>query len=263
MGCSCDKNTNCDNGTLCTCGIVVKFIESDTGVVAEELEGTGYIDDDGSVVYQIEQSPVLFNPGLLNIVYRDAQSSWIMEYREPDNSADPVTVAQYSSDALCPDSKCGWLSDCGYYEISGSALAPSIFAWEGLYSPAPHSDKKAYYFTASVPSGGTGNWYLWYGTNPIMVQNNGPDPRYILASTNLTLEQIEANPELLESVDDGNVIRRNFILLQVAFCSSGIFQLCTSLLSSMALTWSSWHTRCKASFLTPHSTIPSEPTKPP
>ena len=65
MGCSCDKIENCDNGTECVCGIVLKLTDS-SGALVDTLEGTGYIDFLGKNVYQF-QSGVVFPTGVLTM----------------------------------------------------------------------------------------------------------------------------------------------------------------------------------------------------
>ena len=226
MGCTCDKKINCDNGTVCACGITVKFINQSTGVADESLDGYGYIDGSGDTVYQIQQSPTIFNPGSLEIIYDEDMESWLMQYTDTTSipPTNAVTVASLSSDALCPDSKCGWATNCGYYRFQGLAFSEDfLFTWEGLYSPAPYEQYKAYYFAANNPGGTPGYWYLWMGTHPTVTQNIGPGARYILAYVDqLTIEEIESNPEILQQVG-GPVVLYGYLEETLTDCADGIF----------------------------------------
>jgi hypothetical protein len=225
MGCTCDKNINCNNGEICPCGITVEFINQETGVVEESLSGYGY-SSAGSEVWSIEQSPSIFNPGQLKILYREDLGSWVMQYTDLNTTppTQSIIVASYLSDALCPDSKCGWESNCGIYRFQGLAFSTDLlFTWEGLYSPAPYEQYKAYYWEAPSASGTPGFWYLWVGTHPVVTQNAGPAPRYILNFVNqLTVEEIEANPQVLFNPDVTTLY--GYLLGDIKYdCADGVF----------------------------------------
>lgn len=226
MGCTCDKKINCDNETVCTCGITVEFTNQETGIVEESLSGYGYTSSVGSTVWAIEPSPSILNPGQLKILYREDLGLWVMQYTDLTTTppTQSVIVASLSSDALCPDSKCGWESNCGVYRFQGLAVGTDmLFTWEGLYSPAPYEQYKAYYWEAPNASGTPGFWYLWVGTHPTVTANAGPAPRYILNFVNqLTVEEIEANPQVL--LNPNVTTLYGYLLGDIQYdCADGVF----------------------------------------
>ena len=224
MGCSCDKNINCNNGSECFCGIILKLKDS-TGAVVDTLEGTGYDDGAGNTIYQFESGTV-FPTGVLNMTYNSTIERWELIHTDPTlYLPDPSFLfGTYTTDALCPDTECDLDLGCNTLEFQFIGVNIGGIEWQGDM----YNDKKLYRFnTNDYP--GSANWencIIYWGNNLAMQNSNGISTNrwlfiilgsYTLDTIPFPLEQViftgSGLLNLLGYLDDPNLE-----------CSNGAFQ---------------------------------------
>ena len=224
MGCSCDKNINCDNGTQCTCGIVLKLRNS-SGALVDTLDGTGYDDGSGNVIYQFESGTV-FPTGVLTMTYNSTLKRWELKHTDaslysPDDS---ILFGTYGTDALCPDTDCDLDLTCNTLNFLFAGVSVGDIEWQGDM----YNGKKLYRAYGPNYSGvpGWGNIIIYWGNNLAMQNNNGITAnRWLFVILgNYTLETI---PFPLEQVSTTGLL----VMSQLGYlydgslgCSDGAFQ---------------------------------------
>jgi hypothetical protein len=225
MGCSCDKNINCDNGAKCFCGIVLK-LKNSSGALVDTLEGTGYDDGSGNVIYQF-QSGTVFPTGVLTMTYNSTLERW--ELRHTDASLyspdDSILFGTYGTDALCPDTECDLDLTCNTLDFVYAGSSVGDIEWQGDM----YNGKKLYRLNTSDYSGppSWGNVIIYWGNNLNMQESNGITSNrwlwvllgnYTLETIPFPLEQVISSGSstqisLLGYLEDGNL-----------GCSDGAFQ---------------------------------------
>mgnify|MGYP003660336446 CR=1 FL=1 len=225
MGCSCDKNINCDNGTQCTCGIVLKLRDS-SGALVDTLDGTGYDDGSGNVIYQFESGTV-FPTGVLTMTYNSTLKRWELKHTDaslysPDDS---ILFGTYGTDALCPDTDCDLDLTCNTLNFLFAGVSVGDIEWQGDM----YNGKKLYRAYAPDYSGvpGWGNIIIYWGNNLAMQNNNGITANrwlFILLG-NYTLETIPFPLEQVNSTGSSLQLSQLGYLYDGSLgCSDGAYQ---------------------------------------
>ena len=228
MGCSCDKNISCDNGTECACGIILKLRDS-SGVVVDTLEGTGYDDGAGNTIYQFESGTV-FPTGVLNMSYNSTIERWELRHTDPvlylpDTS---FLFGTYTTDALCPDVECDLDLTCNTLELEFAGIGTGGIEWQGDM----YNGKKLYRFNTNDYQPGVpafwNNCIVYLGNNLHMQETNGISAnRWLFVILGpYTLETI---PFPLEQVFTGIGVTADMSLLgyledATLGCANGPFQ---------------------------------------
>ncbi len=226
MSCSCDKNTNCDNGTLCTCGIILKLKDS-SGVLVDTLEGTGYIDSSGDLIYQFESGTV-FPTGVLNMSYNSTIERWELIHTDPTlYLPDPSFLfGTYTTDALCPDTECDLDLSCNTLDFEFAGTNTGGIEWQGDF----YNGKKLYRFNTSDYQPGApvawNNCIIYWGNNLNMQISNGITANrwLFVVLGSYTLETI---PFPLEQVTTSGLLSMSllgYIVDPILECSNGPFQ---------------------------------------
>jgi len=225
MGCSCDKNINCDNGTQCYCGITLKLRDS-SGALIENLQGTGYDPGTGEVIYQF-QSGTVFPTGVLTMTYNSTLKRWELRHTDPSlySPDDSILFGTYGTDALCPDTDCDLDLTCNTLNFLFAGVSVGDIEWQGDM----YNGKKLYRLNASDYSGvpGWGNVIIYWGNNLAMQNNNGITANrwlFILLG-NYTLETIPFPLEQINSTGSSLQLSQLGYLYDGSLgCSDGAYQ---------------------------------------
>lgn len=224
MGCSCDKNINCNNGEECPCGLSLKLYNS-SGDLLETLSGYGYSIGDENY-FQFEQG-ITFPTGTLLMSYNDSLARWELTHNDnslylPDTS---MLFGTYTTDALCPDTDCDLDLGCNTLEFQFVGTSVGGIEWQGDM----YNGKKLYRFnTDDYP--GSPNWencIIYWGNNLTMQNNNGISTnRWLFVILGIyTLETIPFPLEQLDGTDPGAEMNLLGYLDDPSLeCSNGQFQ---------------------------------------
>lgn len=226
MGCSCDKIENCDNGTECVCGIILKLTDS-SGALVDTLEGTGYIDSLGENVYQF-QSGVVFPTGVLTMSYNSTLNRWELVHTDPVLYLPDTRIlfGSYTTDALCPDSDCDLDLSCNTLEFQFAGIDIGGIEWQGDY----YNEKKLFRFNTVDHPGAPASWgncIIYWGNNSNMQSANGITSNrwlFVILGVDVTLETI---PFPLEEVSTSGLLVMSllgYIDDPVIECGYGQFQ---------------------------------------
>ena len=225
MGCSCDKNINCNNGSECFCGIILKLKDS-TGAVVDTLEGTGYDDGAGNTIYQFESGTV-FPTGTLTMSYNETIGRWELIHTDPTLYLPDQTMlfGTYTTDALCPDTDCGLDLSCNTLDFQFSGISFGNIQWQGdLYN-----GRKLYRIDINdYPLSGLSgeNFIIYWGTNQAMQQENGiTENRWLLVSLGVyTMENLPFPLENVYGSGEVTMSLTGYIPSATIECSDGDFQ---------------------------------------
>lgn len=227
MGCSCDKNINCDNGAKCYCGITLKLRDS-SGASIENLQGTGYDPGTGEVIYQF-QSGTTFPTGVLTLSYSSTLKRWELRHTDPTLylPSPSFLFGTYTTDALCPDTDCDLDLSCNTLEFQFAGTNTGGIEWQGDF----YNGKKLYRFnTNDYQPGAPTTWnncVIYWGNNLNMQLSNGIYSNrwlFVVLGGSYTLETI---PFPLDQVITSGLLTMSlvgYIEDPNLDCSNGSFQ---------------------------------------
>lgn len=209
MGCTCDKNINCNNGEECPCGLMLKLYDS-TDTLVDTLNGYGYsIGDDH--FFQFEQGTA-FPTGSLVMSYNETLERWELVHN--DNTlylpATSMLFGTYTTDALCPDTDCGLDLTCNTLDFIFGGVSDGNIQWQGDY----YNGKKLYRIDINDYPGASlngGNFIIYWGNNTNMQTSNGiTSNRWLLVclGENVTMETL---PFPLEEVSTSGLTYMSLI----------------------------------------------------
>ena len=224
MGCSCDKNINCDNGAKCFCGITLK-LKNSAGAAIENLSGSGYDDGSGNITYQFE-SGITFPTGVLTLSYSSTLKRWELIHTHPTLylPAPSFLFGTYTTDALCPDTDCDLDLSCNTLSFEFAGTGIGNIEWQGDF----YNGQKLYRLNTSDYSSAPawGNAIVYWGNNLAMQENNGISTNrwlFVILGT-YTLETIPFPLEQVFSTGDTQMSQLGYIDSTTAVCASGSFQ---------------------------------------
>lgn len=191
MGCSCDKNINCNNGAECPCGLELKLYDS-AGSLVDTLDGYGY-SAGGDNFFRFEQGTA-FPTGSLVMSYNESLGRWELIHTDPTlYLPDPsMLFGTYTTDALCPDTDCELDLSCNTLEFQFIGANVGGIEWQGDM----YNDKKLYRFDTADYTGAPGSWgncIIYWGNNANMQTENGITTNrwlFVILGVGVTLETI-------------------------------------------------------------------------